>query len=78
MKDYQDALKETADLREKIEEAKVQIQFLDIQVQLLTEMTEQLNFKREELAEAKKLADAKNEELKVQLKAQEEIANKRL
>ena len=78
MKDYQDALKETAELREKIEEAKVQIQFLDIQVQLLTEMTEQLNFKREELAEAKKLADAKNEELKVQLKAQEEIANKRL
>ena len=41
-------------------------------------MTEQLNSKREELAEAKKLADAKNEELKVQLKAQEDIANKRL
>ena len=38
--DYQNALKETAELREKIEEAKVQIQFLDIQVTMLTEMTE--------------------------------------
>ena len=38
--DYQNALKETAELRQKIEEAKVQIQFLDIQVQMLTEMTE--------------------------------------
>ncbi len=41
-------------------------------------MTEQLNNKREELIEEKKLADGKNEELKTQLKAQEEIANKRL
>ena len=76
--DYQNALKESAELREKIEEAKVKIQFLDIQVQMLTEMTEQLNYKRDELLEEKKLADGKNEELKTQLKAQEEIANKRL
>lgn len=71
-------MKETAELREKIEEAKVKIQFLDIQVQILTEMTEQLNYKRDELLEEKKLADSKNEEVKTQLKAQEEIANKRL
>ena len=45
---------------------------------MLTEMTEQLNYKRDELLEEKKLADGKNEELKTQLKAQEEIANKRL
>ena len=45
---------------------------------MLTEMTEQLNFKRDELVEEKKLADSKNEELKTQLKAQEEIAHKRL
>ena len=76
--DYQGALKETKELREAIEAAKVNIQFLDIQVQMLTEMTEQLNNKREELIEEKKLADSKNEELKTQLKAQEEIANKRL
>ena len=76
--DYQAALKETRELREKIEEAKVQIQFLDIQVKILTEMTEQLNYRRDELVEEKKLADSKNEELKTQLKAQEEIAHKRL
>lgn len=62
--DYQNALKETAELREKIEEAKVQIQFLDIQVTMLGEMTEQLNYKRDELLEEKKLSDSKNEELK--------------
>ena len=33
--DYQNALKETRELREKIEACKVQIQFLDIQVKLL-------------------------------------------
>ena len=37
-----------------------------------------MNQKRDDLAEEKKLADSKNEELKTQLKAQEEIANKRL
>ena len=78
MKDYQDALKETSDLKEKIEEMKVKIQFLDIEVKMLTEVTEQLNNLREELTEEKKLADGKNEELKTQLKAQTEIANKRL
>ena len=56
----------------------MQIQFLDIQVERLTEMTEQLNCKRDELVDEKKLADSKNEELKTQLKAQEEIAHKRL
>ena len=34
---------------------------------LLTEMTEALNNKREELLEEKKLADSKNEELKTLL-----------
>ena len=37
-----------------------------------------LNTKRDDLAEEKKLADSKNEELKTQLKAKEEIENKRL
>jgi len=38
-------------------------------VQMLTEMTEQLNYKRDELIEEKKLADSKNDELKTTLKA---------
>lgn len=67
--DYQNALKETKELREKIEQAKVKIQFLDIQVLMLTEMTEALGNKREELQEEKKLADNKNDELKTQHKA---------
>lgn len=71
-------MKETEELREKIEQMKVKIQFLDIQVTLLTEATEMLNQKRDDLAEEKKLADGKNEELKTQCKAQEEVANKRL
>ena len=33
---------------------------------------------RDDLTEEKKLADDKNDELKTKLKAQEEIANKRL
>ena len=37
-----------------------------------------MNTKRDDLVEEKKMADNKNEELKTQLKAQEEIANKRL
>lgn len=77
-KEYQDALAETAKLREKIEEDKVTTQYLEIQVNLLNEATEVLNQKRDDLAEEKKLADSKNEELKTQLKAKEEIENKRL
>lgn len=78
MKDYQDSLAMTKELKEKTEEMKVKIQFLDIEVKMLTEVTEQLNNLRDELTEEKKLADSKNEELKTQLKAQTEIANKRL
>ena len=77
-KEYQDALAETAKLREKIEADKVTTQYLEIQVNLLNEATEVLNQKRDDLAEEKKLADSKNEELKTQLKAKEEIENKRL
>jgi len=44
----------------------------------LTEATEFLNSKRDDLLEEKQLSDAKNEEYKTQWKAQEEIAAKRL
>ncbi len=69
LKDYQDSLEETAKLREQIEAAKVKIQFLDVQVNLLSEATEFLNQKRDDLTEEKKLAESKNEELKTQAKA---------
>ena len=76
--DYQNALKETAELKAKIEACKVEVQFLEIRVTLLSEQTEWLTQKRDDLTEEKKLAEGKNEELKTQAKAQEEIANKRL
>lgn len=45
---------------------------------MMSQQTEEMNTKRDDLVEEKKMADNKNEELKTQLKAQEEIANKRL
>ena len=44
----------------------------------LEDATEFLNEKKEELIEAKKLADIRNEELIKELAAKEEIATKRL
>jgi len=44
----------------------------------LEDATEFLNDKKEELIEQKKAADVKNEELKKELAAKEEIAAKRL
>lgn len=44
----------------------------------LEDATEYLNDKKEELQEAKKQADIRNEELKKELAAKEEIAAKRL
>ena len=64
MREYQDALAETERLREQIEAAKVQIQFLDIKVNMLSNQTEEMNTKRDDLVEEKKMADNKNEELK--------------
>ena len=54
MSDYQNALSETAELKEKIESARVKVQFLDVQVSLLTEANEYLSNKRDELMEENK------------------------
>ena len=51
---------------------------LQIKVKELEDATEYLNDKKEELIEQKKAADIKNEELKKELAAKEEIAAKRL
>ena len=54
MSDYQNALSETAELKEKIEFARVKVQYLDVQVSLLTEANEYLSNKRDELMEENK------------------------
>ena len=60
MKDYQNAMAETAKLRDKIEKDKVRVQFLDIEVQALTDYCDFLSNKKDDLLEDKKIADDKN------------------
>ena len=76
--ELQAAISETNDLRAKIEIAKVQIMQKQIEIGLLQETTEALNRKKEELISEKQDSESKNEELKQQLKAQEDVAHKRL
>lgn len=76
--ELQNSLKEADDLRLQIEDANVKLELLQIQVKELEDATEFLNDKKEELDEQKKAAYVKNEELKKELAAKEEIAAKRL
>ena len=77
-KDLQDNIAEQNKLRDDTEAAKVKIQFLNIQVKLLEDAVQTLNDKRDELTGEQMEAQSKNEELKNQLKVQEETAAKRL
>ena len=69
---------ETDQLIGEIEGAKVDAQFLEIQVQRLAETVEALNYKKDQLIDEKKASEQRLEELTVQWKSQEEIAHKRL
>lgn len=77
-KDLQDNIAEQEKLKEDTEAAKVKIQFLNIQVKLFEEAVTTLNEKRDELTADQMESQSKNEELKNQLKVQEETAAKRL
>lgn len=77
-KDLQDCLAEEKQLREKIEDSNVNLELLNIQVKELEDDTDFLNEKKDELNEQRKGAEIKNEELKKELSAKEEIAAKRL
>ena len=76
--ELQKSLAEGADLRNTIEIASIKLDMLQIQVKEFEDVTEYLNGKKDELLEAKKAAEIKNEELKKELAAKEEIAAKRL
>jgi hypothetical protein len=76
--DLQKSLADGADLRNMIEIALIKLDLLQIQVKEFEDVTEYLNAKKDELLEAKKLGEIKNEELKKELAAKEEIAAKRL
>lgn len=57
---------------------KVKIQFLDTQVKMLSQATDYLNEARDNIQGEKTDAEMRNQDLKDQVRAQEEIANKRL
>lgn len=76
--EFQNSKKEARELKEKIENANVTLELLNISVKELEDATEYLNDKKEELINSKQTAEIKNEELKKELSAKEEIAAKRL
>ena len=51
---------------------------MQIQVKELEDVTDMLNSKKDELVEAKKLAEIKNEELKKEAATKDELAQKRI
>lgn len=78
MAELQASIAEAASLREKIEDAKVKIQMMDVTVKVLGEANDYLARRREELQEEKSEAEHKREELRTAVKAQDDIAAKRL
>jgi len=77
-KEVQDLINESADLRLKIEDAYVDIQSFDIEVKMVQESVIYLNDRRDFLTEEKNESERRNEELKFQVKADNDIQAKRL
>jgi N6-L-threonylcarbamoyladenine synthase len=73
-KEYQDKLAEEANLRKDIEEMGVKLEMMQINVKELEDVTDMLASKKDELNEAKKSAEMKNEELKKEAATKEELA----
>ena len=73
-KEYQDKLAEEANLRKDIEEMGVKLEMMQINVKELEDVTDMLAGKKDELLEAKKAAEMRNEELKKEAATKEELA----
>ena len=69
---------EEANLRKDIEEMGVKLELMQISVVELEDVTEKLALKKDELNEAKKAAESRNEELKKEAATKEELAQKRI
>lgn len=76
--DYQTGLAEEAKLRDEIFNAGVDLEMKQIKVKELEDITEYLSQKKDELSEAKRLAEIKHEELKKEALSREDMAIKRL
>jgi hypothetical protein len=71
-------LAEEANLRKDIEEMGVKLEMMQINVKELEDVTDMLASKKDELMDAKKAAEIKNEELKKEAATKEELAQKRI
>lgn len=69
---------EEANLRKDIEEMGVKLEMMQINVKELEDVTDMLASKKDELMDAKKAAEIKNEELKKEAATKEELAQKRI
>ena len=78
MAELQASIADANSLRDKIEDAKVKIQMMDVNVKVLGEANDFLARRREELQEEKTEAEHKREDFRTSVKAQEDIAAKRL
>lgn len=78
MEPLQTILKECDVLRKKIEEALVASEMNSTKVKMMEESVAFLNDKRDYLTDEKNEAERRNEELRTQVKAQQEVAAKRL
>ena len=65
-------------MREEIFNAGVDLEMKQIKVKELEDITEYLSQKKDELTEAKRLSEIKNEELKKEALSREDMAVKRL
>lgn len=76
--EYQKYLAEKKELGITIDNAGIKLDLLQISVKELEDVTEYLNSKKDELLEARRAAEIKNDELKKEQAAKEDIAAKRL
>jgi len=76
--EYQKAKHDGEDLKVNIEESHVDLEMALLEVKELEEVTLMLNQKRDILQEERKEADLRNEELKKDLEAKEQLDNKKL
>lgn len=78
MADLQECIRGANELREKIEVARVKIQFLEVTQAMLAEANRLLTDRREQLQQEKQEAEEKRESLRAEVKTADDVAAKRL
>lgn len=78
MADLQDAVRQEAEFREKVEKGKVEEQQLQIQVSIMNDGNDQLYRKKDDLIEQKELLEQKRDQMRKDAAAAEDQANRRM